>query len=160
MFGLKQTEVVVPHVRSSLLAGAAGATALTVVHQVARLMTSSAPRMDVIGMRALRKVHRFFGRESAGTLHIQALAGDLIANSAYYSLVGAGNRRGIWSRGLGLGALAGLGAVTLPRRVGLGDPPHGQRRETQFMTVTWYVIGGLVAAAVLDAGPPESQSST
>ena len=53
---------------------------------------------------------------------------------------------GIWA-----GLIAGLGAVLVPRQVGLGDPPNADRRVTQLMTVAWYVIGGLVAAAAFAA---------
>ena len=135
-----------------MTAGAAGAGALTLIHQVARSMTQNAPRMDVLGMRAVREGHRRLGAAvpSDENAERQALAGDVVANAAYYSLVGAGERGGVWSRGLALGLLAGLGAVLLPRHVGLGDPPNAHRLDTQLMTVAWYVAGGLVAAAAFD----------
>lgn len=138
----------------SLMAGVAGAGALTLVHQAARVLTPNAPRMDVLGMRALRRVHRQLGAapRSDRQLERQALAGDLLANSAYYALVGAGSRESVWARGLTLGLLAGLGALMLPRPLGLGDPPNANRRDTQLMTVGWYVLGGLSAAAAFASG--------
>lgn len=38
---------------TALMAGAAGAAALTAVHQAAQTVTSQAPRMDVVGRRAI-----------------------------------------------------------------------------------------------------------
>lgn len=137
----------------SMLAGAAGAGVLTAVHQAARLATPYAPRMDVLGMRAIRAGRRQvgLGRGSARSVRRQALAGDMVANTAYYSLVGAGGPGGVWTRGLVLGLAAGLGAVLLPRHLGLGDPPNADRRLTQALTVAWYVAGGLAAAAAFAA---------
>jgi hypothetical protein len=134
---------------ASVAAGAAGATALTVVHQLARAVIENAPRMDILGTRAVHAGYRRLGASAGPTrdVELQALVGDIVANTAYYSLVGVGNPTRVWLRGLGLGVLAGLGAVVLPRHVGLGDPPHAHRRDTQLMTVGWYVAGGLVTAA-------------
>jgi len=128
----------------SLMSGIAGAVALTAVHQAARAVTDSAPRMDVVGMRALSR-----GAQAAGTeapqshkgLYRATLAGDLICNSAYYSLATT------YTRGAVMGLLAGLGALVLPQRLGLGIPPKSELLSNQVMTVAWYVIGGLAAAA-------------
>jgi hypothetical protein len=135
---------------ASALAGVAGASALTAVHQAARGVTAYAPRMDVLGARAVRATHEKLGlsHRSDRVVERQALAGDLVANAAYYALVGAGGRGSLWLRGIGLGLVAGLGAIMLPGRIGLGDPPHAGRLDTQAMTVAWYVLGGLTAAAM------------
>jgi hypothetical protein len=144
----------------SMMAGLTGAGALTVVHQVARSMTPNAPRMDVLGIRALRAAHRQLGGgvPSDRTLEREALAGDLVANAAWYSLVGAGSRANLWRRGVALGLAAGLGAILLPKPLGLGDPPNAQRPETRLMTVAWYVIGGLTAAAAFAARDPRDDA--
>jgi len=137
----------------SMMAGVAGAGALTLVHQAARVMTPNAPRMDVLGMRALRGAYRQLGvsPRSDRALEREALAGDMVANSAYYSLVGVGSRESVWVRGLALGLVAGLGAVMLPKPLGLGDPPNAHLPSTQLMTIAWYVLGGLTAAAAFAA---------
>jgi hypothetical protein len=139
---------VMERMHRSLIAGAAGAGALTLVHQMARTVTPYAPRMDVLGKRALRRVG--IGASDEPLLERQALAGDLVANSAYYALVGAGSGN-TWVKGLTLGLAAGLAAVFLPSRIGLGDPPSAERRDTQLMTIAWYAVGGLVAAAAFAA---------
>ena len=86
----------------------------------------------------------------AHTLFAQALLGDLAANATYFSLVGAGSRASRWRRGAALGLGAGIGALTLPQRLGLGEPPHSREVRNQVLTVAWYTIGGLAAAAALE----------
>ncbi len=134
-------------------AGMAGATALTAVHQVARRVFEDAPRMDVVGERGIARAVEAAGgsgpasTEKGPSLHRLALAGDLFANSAYYSLVACGSRAHVWRRGVVLGLAAGAGALALPRHMGLGDPPRSDRVANQIMTVAWYLVGGLAAAA-------------
>jgi hypothetical protein len=126
----------------ALLSGLAGATALTAVHQIARAVTDSAPRMDVVGMRALARGINAAGGEAQRSrgLYGATLAGDLISNTAYYSLATT------YTRGAVMGILAGIGALVLPARMGLGDPPHSERLSNKVMTVAWYTLGGLAAA--------------
>jgi hypothetical protein len=133
----------------SFAAGMVGAVALTVVHQLAQRVSDDAPRMDVLGERAIgRAVAAAGGHVPAQpALHNWALAGDLMANSAYYSLVTCGRDARVWTRAVALGVAAGVGALVLPRRLGLGDPPKSQRLSNQTMTVAWYLLGGLAAAA-------------
>ncbi|MDQ3418708.1 MAG: hypothetical protein M3541_07990 [Acidobacteriota bacterium] len=129
---------------NALISGAAGAVALTALHQAARAVTADAPRMDVVGMRALARGVSAAGAETpkphAG-LYGATLAGDLIANSLYYSLATT------YTRGTVLGLLAGIGALVLPERMGLGVPPKSELLSNQVMTVAWYLVGGLAAAA-------------
>jgi hypothetical protein len=134
---------------SALLAGICGAVALTAVHQLARRVTDDAPRMDVLGERAIARTVRAVGGTlpMQGTLHRWALAGDIVANSAYYSLVACGRDAHMWTRGVAMGLAAGAGALVLPRRIGLGKPPRSHHVPNQLMTVAWYLIGGLAAAA-------------
>jgi len=140
--------------------GFVGATTLTLIHQGARAVLEHPPRMDVLGMRALKKVSRWLGvRPAHGrTLYLQSLAGDLISNSLYYALVAMGRPRRLYLKGVLLGALAGLGAVVLPPYLGLGERPSRARRSTAFLTVAWYTLGGLGSAhaarrALLESAP-------
>ena len=134
---------------SALVAGMAGAVALTAVHQVARRVTADAPRMDVLGERAIaRIVQARTGRIPVGRkLNRLALVGDLVANAAFYSMVACGKEPRMWRRAVAMGLAAGAGALMLPRRIGLGDPPNSSHLGNQIMTVAWYLIGGLAAAA-------------
>jgi hypothetical protein len=136
----------------SLAAGFAGAVALTVLHEtVRRLRPEDAPRMDVLGMRGLRKL---LGKAHApqpddDTLFDLTIAGDVLSNGLYYSMVGSGKHA--VRRGLLLGVAAGVGGVVLPGPLSLGEGPSNRTPQTQAMTVAWYTAGGLVAGAVARA---------
>ncbi|UOQ97984.1 hypothetical protein MUN81_00450 [Hymenobacter sp. 5317J-9] len=136
----------------SLAAGFAGALALTALHEtVRRLRPEDAPRMDVLGMRGLRKLLRKADapQPDRDTLFDLTMAGDILSNGLYYTLVGSGKHA--LRRGLMLGAAAGIGGVVLPGPLGLGEGPSNRTPQTQAMTVAWYTVGGLVAGAVAQA---------
>ena len=137
----------------ALGSGFAGAVALTAIHETVRRVSPDAPRMDVLGMRAIAKSLRAAGAEppEEDTLFNITLAGDVLSNSLYYSLVGLGDPRGAVARGALLGLAAGLGAVLLPGPLGLGTDASARTRETQLMTVAYYTAGGLVAGAAMQS---------
>lgn len=139
----------------ALAGGAVGALTVTVVNEVARRLVPHAPRLEVIGMRALARSIRGLEQEppEGERLFSWALAGDLAANTVYYSLVGAGDATNAWRRGTLLGLAAGLGAVVLPRPLGLGRQPGARFPITPLLTVAWYLLGGLAAAAVRRRSP-------
>ncbi|HEU4700580.1 MAG TPA: hypothetical protein VFS40_15455 [Gemmatimonadales bacterium] len=135
----------------TLTSGLAGAAALTAVHETARRTLAHPPRMDAIGMRALARTMRRVGVQPPRQRRLfrETLAADLLSNALYYSLVGLGERA--WRRGALLGAAAGVGAVVLPPLLGLGRQPNASRVETPALTLAWYLIGGLAAAATARA---------
>ena len=135
----------------SMGSGLAGSVALTLLHETARRFIPLAPRMDVLGMRAIVKsMNKADVNPPRGNkLYWLAMAGDIISNAAYYSLTGTGKNKNVWLRGALLGAGAGLGAVLLPKPLGLGAAPSSRSVPTQTMTIGWYLVGGLVASAVL-----------
>jgi hypothetical protein len=134
----------------ALVSGAAGALVLTALHETARRTIPHAPRMDVIGERALAGTLQAGGVEHphGRDLFRQTLAAELLSNTLYYGLIGAGSRGRSWRRGALLGLLAGLGAIVLPPRMGLGHSPGEKRPVTPLMIMAWYTAGGLAAAAV------------
>ena len=135
----------------ALGSGLAGAVALTLIHETARrLAPETAPRMDVLGMRAIQKAALAVDAEPPVPLHEAALVGDIVSNSVYYSLVGAGARSDALRNGAILGLAAGIGAVFLPGPLGLGRQPT-DTPTTQALTVAWYVVGGLAAGAAYAA---------
>lgn len=133
---------------SALGPGLIGSLSVTLIHEGARRMLDHPPRMDVLGKRALKKGFRWLGFPPARgrRLHRQALLGDLISNSLFFSLVAMGRPKRPYVRGALLGALAGLGAVVLPPLLGLGRRPSRARTSTALLTVAWYTLGGLSAA--------------
>lgn len=128
-----------------LTAGLAGALALTLVHETARrLRPEDAPRMDVLGMRGLRKLlgKADLPQPEENTLFNLTMVGDVVSNSLYYSLIDTG--RQAVPQGLLFGLAAGIGGVLLPGPLGLGTAPSGRTPQTKIMTVAWYTLGGLV----------------
>jgi hypothetical protein len=103
--------------------------------------------MDVVAERGLRRILPG-ERHDEGRLHQLALAGDVVSNSLYYAAIAAPTVGGTWARAAVLGAAAGLGALLLPERMGLGTPPHSDRPANRIMTVAWYAAGAAAAATV------------
>jgi hypothetical protein len=132
---------------TSLASGLVGAVAVTAVHETTRRVTQPAPRMDILGERGIARLFAATGHAPPvrKTLHRMALGGDIVSNSLYFALVGTGRRA--WARGFGLGLLAGVGAVVLPPYLGLGKAPRGLTPRVKLMTVAYYTLGGLAAAA-------------
>lgn len=108
--------------------GLAGAWALNVLRETARQVVPAAPPRG-------RHLYRW------------TLAGDLLSNRRYSSMVGMGDPAGAWRRGIPLGLIAGVGGVLLPGPLGLGYSASARRPATATMTVGWYRAGGLAAAA-------------
>jgi hypothetical protein len=134
----------------ALTSGVAGAVALNLVHETARHLVPEAPRVHKVAMRAIARPLRRLGRTPPDqkTRYGLAMAGDLAGNTLYYSLIGLGNSRHPWARGAALGLVGGLMTVALPGPLGLGSEPVARSPTRQAMTVGWYTLGGLAAAAV------------
>lgn len=137
----------------ALVGGAAGAVTLNLVHESARRAIPHAPRVDVIGTRAIRRPMEAAGMSPPKwhDAHRYALYGDLLSNAAYYSLAALGDRRNAVGRGVLLGLIGGIGAVALPPLVGLGKQPHRMSPWTELLTVAWYTIGGYAAGKVAES---------
>jgi hypothetical protein len=134
---------------NALLGGLAGAVAITVLHQIIKSKDDEAPRMDLLGMESLSKVLNKVGVEppADNKLYYITMAGDILSNTFYYSLTGIGQKK-TWLKGPALGLAAGLGAVFLPKPMGLNPKHSNYTRQTQALSVLYYLTGGLVSAAV------------
>jgi hypothetical protein len=137
----------------ALAGGIAGALVLTGLHESARGLLKHPPRMDVIGERALSRSLKALGRRAprGRRLYRATLAGELLSNSLYYSIVGVASPSRVLRTGLMIGLIAGIGAVLLPPRIGLGHPPGEKPPVTPLLTIAWYTAGGLASAAVTRA---------
>jgi hypothetical protein len=135
----------------ALASGAAGALSLNVMHECTRLTVPNAPRVDIIGMRAVAGLARAAGRTPPEHLRATTLAADVAANTLYYSVVAAKGPEYALALGSVLGVAAGLGAVLLPPPMGLGSAEINRTRATQVMTAGMYAMAGLVAGAVYSA---------
>jgi len=131
-----------------LVSGITGAVALTLTHEIIRRYIPQAPRMDVLGMRAIARGMYHLNKRppEEDKLFEYSIIGDLVSNSLYYMLTGTG--RHVWWRGTVLGLAAGVGGVVLPGPMGLGKEPSGRTNATKAMTVALYLLGGLTAAAI------------
>ena len=136
---------------ASLGGGLAGAAAVTLIHESVKRIVPTAPRMDLLGMNAISKGLNAAGIKTPSNTQLFAitLAGDLIANSLYYSLAGIGKEKNIWWRSAALGLAAGIGAVALPGPLGLEERHSNRTTETKLMTVGLYVVGALVTTAAI-----------
>lgn len=136
----------------STIGGLAGACTLTLLNESVKKLDKDAPRMDLLGMNAVAKVMKGNNilAQTAGKLFPIALAGDLVSNSLYYSMADTGDKKKTLVRGALLGLGAGLGAVVLPKTLGLNDDATTRTLKTKVLTVAWYVIGGLAAAAAIN----------
>src|SRR5687767_7997094 len=136
----------------STIGGLAGACTLTLLNESVKKLDKDAPRMDLLGMNAVARLvkgNNLFA-QTAGKLFPVALAGDLVSNSLYYSMADTDNKQKTLIRGALLGLGAGLGAVVLPKTLGLNEEATTRTFKTKVLTVTWYLIGGLVAAAAMN----------
>ncbi len=132
---------------SAIGGGIAGAAALTLIHETVRKFDEDAPRMDLLGMEAIEKTlkNADVPVPDGDSLFKITMAGDIISNSLYYSLAGIGKEEHSIVRGAALGFAAGFGAVYLPKPLGLKEAPSNRTAHTKLLTLSWYLLGGLVA---------------
>ena len=135
----------------ALIGGFAGAIALNLLHETVKKLNPDAPRVDLVGEEALSKGLDAIGVHppTGDALYAATLAGDVISNGLYYTAIGFGSPKYLWTRAAVTGITAGLGAVTLPGPMGLDDQPVTRTDTTKVLTVAWYLFGAMVTAAVL-----------
>ncbi len=133
----------------ALAGGFTGAVVLNGVHETVRQFVPEAPRVHVIGERAVSQlIGTVTGTEpDPDDLYVPTLVGDFFANGWYYSLIHFGGPHHAVRNGTLLGLAAGIGAVALPGPLGLGTAPVNRTPTTTAMTIAWYTLGGLVAGA-------------
>jgi hypothetical protein len=136
---------------NALIGGFSGAIALNMLHETVKRYYDKAPRIDILGEEAIEKSMEVIGVNppQGRDLYLATLAGDVISNGFYYSAIGLGSTKNIWVKGAVAGLAAGVGAIKLPKPMGLDDLPVTYTNETKVLTVSWYLFGGLVAAAVI-----------
>ncbi|MCW3073684.1 MAG: hypothetical protein JWP69_753 [Flaviaesturariibacter sp.] len=135
----------------ALLGGLAGATVLTLVHEVTRKLIPDAPRMDLLGMQAISKLLKNTGQDvpKEDALFGIAMAGDVASNALYYSIAGISSHKNVVYKSIALGFTAGIGAITLPKTLGLSEAPSKRTTTTVILTVALYTFGGLAAGITM-----------
>jgi hypothetical protein len=126
----------------ALVSGLAGACAVTLMNETIRQFDDEAPRLDLLGMRALSDV------ASPDNLRAKALVSDLTLNTLYYSIVGASDAESGPLCGAALGVSGGIGAVTLPGPMGYGNDLTNRTRKTRALSIAYYTAAGLIAGLV------------
>ncbi len=134
----------------AVLGGLVGACALTLLNETTRQFVRDAPRIDVLGKRAIAKPLMKMGiaPPKDDNLYWITLASDIFSNTLYYGSIGFGKEKNAYRNGAWLGLAAGIGAVALPAPLGIGKDTTARTAQTELMTVAWYLAGGLAAAAV------------
>ncbi len=137
----------------SLLSGLVGALTTTLLNEGVRRITSSAPRLDKLGMEAGAKSLKAVGADvpAKEPLYWGTMAADVLSNALYYSIISltGGHKKQRWMLGAGLGLAAGIGALALPEPLHLDGSTTNRTPKTKAMTVAWYLAGALVATAVI-----------
>ena len=123
----------------AIASGLAGACAVTLMNETIRQVDEGAPRLDVLGMRALSKV------TDGDHLRAKAMGSDIVANTLYYAIVAAGPAEKAPLCGLAMGFGAGLGAVALPGHMGLGNDTTNRDTKRRVLSVVYYTTAGLFA---------------
>lgn len=123
-----------------ILAGFAGALALNIVHELVRKNFDNVPALNEVGEEALQKGLSKINLqlENKDAAYLATLAGDVVSNSFYYAGT-ATNAAGLLS-----GALAGIGAIYLPKYIGLDDSPVASTDRKKLLTIAYYTLGGLI----------------
>jgi hypothetical protein len=135
---------------TNLIAGLGGAVVLNILHESLKNKASGMPHIDRLGEQALQKSLGYLGTpiEDEHTLYLATLAGDVAGNAAFYSLIGGKNSL-IWPKAIVFGLAAGIGAVTLPKPMGLDPKPVSRNAKATTLTIAYYLAGALATAAIL-----------
>lgn len=136
-------------VSAAVAGGLAGTVTVASIHEALRRLTPDAPRMDILDMELIRKGLKSINKKVPGDDELQrwAVGGELLCDTAYYSLAGIGSKKSAWLRGALLGLAAGVTAVVLPKPLGLSEELSNKTLGTKLMTIGLYLMGGIVAAA-------------
>ena len=133
----------------NLIAGFGGAVVLTLLHESLKESGDVMPRIDLVGQEAVAKVAAYLGTEinDESTLFKASLVGDLLSNIAYYSLID-GRSNEIFIKAASAGFLAGLAAISLPKKLGLHDKPVTKTSTAKVLTSGYYMAGAFATAGI------------
>lgn len=134
----------------NIAAGFIGSAALNILHEVMRKNFKNVPEINLVGAEAVNKTLSEYGRpiHNPNDLHKVTLELDLIANASYYSMIGSSGKY-IWPKAIAMGLSAGIGALQLPKPMGLDPTPVNETRQKQILTVGYYLFGAVITAIAL-----------
>lgn len=128
-----------------MLAGLGGAIALNILHEIVRKNCNNVPHINELGEEALQKATDGTSLEISdpNKLYAATLAGDIVSNAIYYGTTATNHN---FTSGLA----AGLGAIVLPKKLGLDDSPVAENNKKKIMTVGYYLFGAIVTKLIYD----------
>jgi hypothetical protein len=130
----------------AIISGLAGALTLTAIHQTLKNFVPNSPRIDLLGTTSIKNILSEFNitpPDEKATYNL-SLAGDIVFNTLYYSLVATGKKSILNGSLLGIGA--GSGVVSIPQLMNLGDEFSSKNLKQKILSFTIYLSGGLAAA--------------
>lgn len=134
----------------SLVSGLGGAIALTALHNLLKNKVDGAPRIDELGMQALQKFLGNAAPKNEHNLYKTSLYSDLLSNGLAYSLVSLSKKRPLLVGGI-IGLGLGLGATSLPEKLGLNKDFSAKTMKTALMSILYYTTGGITSGALIKA---------
>jgi hypothetical protein len=129
-----------------ILAGLGGAIALNLLHEIVRNNFDNVPEVNKVGEEALNKALDTVDMKITDhdQLYAATLAGDVISNGIYYATTATSGFNIV------SGVAAGVGAVMLPKNMGLDDSPVAETTQKKLMTVGYYLFGAVVTKLIYD----------
>lgn len=126
-----------------LVAGFGGAIALNILHSIVKNNFNDTPDFKVVGEEAIDKSLekanlRISDQEK---LYNATVAGDIVGNTLYYTFTP-------FKLNTLVGALGGLGAMALPKQIGVDNKPIAGNDRKKMITMGYYVFGALVAGGI------------
>lgn len=125
------------------MAGFGGAIALSVLDKYVRKNFDEVPEFNEMGEQVIDKSLEVVNLQvkDPDKLYNATVAGDVFTNGIYYALTP-------FKMSTLVGALGGLGAIVLPKKLGLDNEPIAGTDKKKMITVGYYVFGALVAAGI------------
>ncbi|TDX86815.1 hypothetical protein B0I22_0967 [Epilithonimonas xixisoli] len=129
-----------------ILAGLGGAIALNLLHEIIRNNFDNVPEVNKVGEEALNKSLEKVDLKitDKDQFYLATLAGDVISNGVYYASTATSGFNIV------SGLAAGIGAVVLPKNMGLDDSPVAETTQKKIMTVGYYLFGAIVTKLIYD----------
>ena len=130
---------------ASLISHAVVSVSVNLMHKRTRKTISDAPRVDVMGMRAVQKLADALGVPPPQNLRRTTLAGDFVANTLYFSAVGIRGPQHAIAVGAIAGLVAGIGVLLLQEPLELGHDEVNRTPQTQVMAPGMYFAAGVIS---------------
>ncbi len=126
-----------------VIAGVGGAVALNMLHSFVKKNFDNVPDFGEMGEEAIDKSLGIMNLKvkDHDKLYNATLTGDILTNAVYYAFTP-------FKMSSVIGALGGLSAIVLPKKLGLDNTPIAGTDKKKMITVGYYVFGAMVASGI------------